>query len=155
MEFLSTSELTENQKAQLFELWNREYPATLNYASIQGLDDYLNGLTEATHVLILDESKSVKAWHVDFVREGEKWFAIIVDSDFHGQGLGTELLNRAKAKESELNGWVIDQDNDVKQNGDSYLSPLGFYLNNGFEQLKDKRLELQHLSAVLIRWDKH
>ncbi len=89
------------------------------------------------------------------MREGEKWFAIIVDSDFHGQGLGTELLNRAKAKESELNGWVIDQDNDVKQNGDSYLSPLGFYLNNGFEQLKDKRLELQHLSAVLIRWDKH
>ena len=71
-----------------------------------------------------------------------------------GKGFGTQLLNLGKEKESVLNGWVIDHDKDKKRNGENYISPLNFYLKNGFEVFPDNRLELEKLSAVKIRWKK-
>ena len=154
MEFLKTKELSRIWKSEILELWNREYPQKLNYNSLQDFDDYLENLTDQSHILMLNESKIIKGWYFDFIREEEKWFAIVVDSKIHGQGFGTEMLNLAKEKESELNGWVIDHNNDKKQNGAFYKSPLDFYLSNGFEKLSDKRLELDTLSAVKIKWNK-
>ncbi|MCB0473527.1 MAG: hypothetical protein KDC56_10755, partial [Flavobacteriaceae bacterium] len=59
-----------------------------------------------------------------------------------------------KEKETELNGWVIDHDNDYKINGELYKSPLNFYLKNGFQKSSDRRLELEKISAVKIKWKK-
>lgn len=100
------------------------------------------------------ENNSIGGWYFDFVREQEKWFAIILDSSLQGKGFGTKLLNMAKEKEPELNGWVIDRDTDRKRNGDLYRSPLPFYLKNGFEKISDTRLELEKISAVKITWRK-
>lgn len=138
----------------MLKLWNTQYPEKLAYASIDDFDEYLTGLSNLSHVLVLDEDQKVRGWYFSFVRDGEKWFAIILDSTLQGKGFGTKLLNRAKEKEAELNGWVIDSSDNRKQNGGFYKSPLGFYLKNGFKEMREERLELEKISAVRIYWNR-
>jgi GNAT superfamily N-acetyltransferase len=57
-------------------------------------------------------------WLIYFVRDNEQCFAMLLDSSLQGQGLGSKFLNLAKERTSELNGWVIDNDNEPKQNGE-------------------------------------
>ena len=152
MEFIRTKELSKVWKTEILELWNKEYPQKLNYKSLLDFEYYLEILTNQSHIVIIDENQNIKGWYFDFIRDGEKWFAILLDSKIQGQGFGTQLLNLAKEGASELNAWVIDHDNDLKQNGEFYKSPLPFYLKNGFEKLSGIRLELDKLSAVKIRW---
>ena len=154
MEFLKTKELSKTWKTEILELWNSEYPENLNYKTLQDFESYLKNLTDQSHILMFNENKNIQGWYVDFLREEERWFAILLDQKIQGQGFGTKLLNLAKEKESELNGWVIDHGNDKKLNGEFYRSPLSFYLRNGFKQLSDERLELDKLSAVKIKWKK-
>jgi GNAT superfamily N-acetyltransferase len=141
-------------KMEVLNLWNKEYPEKLNYKTLSGFESYLDNLTEQSHILMLNESQEIKGWYFDFIRDHKKWFAIILDSEIQGQGLGTQLLNLAKEKERELNGWVIDHHNNKKQNGETYKSPLDFYLRNGFELRSKDRLELDVISAVRIMWAK-
>lgn len=152
MKFIKQIELSENDKTEILELWNNEYPEKLSYQSITEFDNYLSKLGEQSHILMKCENQGIKGWYFDFVRDNEKWFAIIIDSNFHGQGFGKKLLELAKSKENELNGWVIDHNKDKKKNGESYNSPLNFYLKNGFEKIVKSRLELDKISAVKIKW---
>ncbi|MEL4309137.1 GNAT family N-acetyltransferase [Joostella sp. CR20] len=154
VEFINQIELSKTDKEEILNLWNAESPEKLNYQTLLEFENYLENLTEQSHILMKSESQSIKGWYFDFIRKNEKWFAIILDSKFHGKGLGTKILNLAKEKESELNGWVIDNHNDRKKNGELYKSPLNFYLKNGFEKLDKERLELEKLSAVKIKWKK-
>tara|TARA_R110000868_G_scaffold218674_1_gene469493 strand:+ start:456 stop:935 length:480 start_codon:yes stop_codon:yes gene_type:complete len=152
MDFLQTTNLSISQKNDIFHLWNEEYPAKLAFQSIVDLDRYLDGLREQSHILIVDQAGKVKAWYFDFIREGAKWFAIILNVEIQGRGFGTKLLNFAKAKEEVLNGWLIDNNRESKINGEFYKSPLNFYLKNGFEIEQDSRLKLDEISAVKIKW---
>ena len=154
MKFINTSQLSKKQRKEILEIWNHEYPRQLNYSTLGDFDNYLKKLEDPSHIVVVDEKDRIKGWYVDFIREGEKWFVIILDSELHGKGLGTKLLNLAKAKEIQLNGWVIDHDNDKRKNGAPYNSPLAFYLKNGFERLPDVRMELEKISAVQIKWTK-
>ena len=103
---------------------------------------------------MIDANKEIKGWYFDFIRNNEKWFAIILDSKIQGKGYGTKLLELAKQKENVLNGWVIDHNRDKKKNGASYISPMNFYLKSGFEKLAKNRLESEKISAVKIIWRK-
>ena len=143
--------LTESQKRQIVEIWNAEYPVGLKYSSIQGFEEYLEKLNDVTHYLIETDQKVV-AWLSTFIRESEKWFAMIINSSYQKQGLGGKLLSAAKADYKELNGWVVDQDNYLKENGEPYHSPLSFYLKHDFKLMVDCRLELPQISAVKIYW---
>ena len=154
MQFLRAKELSKIQKTEILELWNSEYPKKLNYNTLLDFESYLENLTDLSHILMLNESGRTIGWYFDFIREEEKWFAIILDSKIHGKGFGTDILNLAKEKEAELNGWVIDHNTDKKRNGEVYKSPLYFYIKNGFKKLLDDRLELDKLSAVKIKWNK-
>lgn len=154
MEFIKLTELSKNHKKQILNLWNTEYPVKLSYPSFADFENYLKNLTEQSHIVMVDENNKIKGWYFDFVRENEKWFAIILDSSLHGKGFGTKILNFAKETETVLNGWVIDHNNDKKKNGEFYNSPLDFYLKNGFEKLSEIRLELDKISAVKIKWTK-
>ena len=153
MEINERSKLLESEKNDVFNLWNNEYPAGLSYNSIDEFNAYLDGLTEQSHLLLIDLEQKVKGWYFDFKRDDEKWFALLLDSKIHGKGYGSELLKQAKRKESELNGWVIDHNLEKKKNGDYYRSPLNFYLKNGFRTLTTDRLELGKISAVKIKWN--
>ncbi len=154
MEFIKLTELSKTEEKEILHLWNNEYPKKLNYQTLAEFEKYLKNLTEQSHILILNENQKIIGWYFDFIRENEKCFAIIFDSNFQGKGFGTKILNLAKEKESKLNGWVIDNNNDKKKNGKFYKSPLNFYLKNGFEKLAKNRLELENISAVKIKWTK-
>lgn len=154
MEFIKRSSLSVSEKLEVFELWNNEYPEKLSYKEKGEFDTYLKALKEQSHILLVDINKKIKGWYFDFKRENEKWFAIILDSEIQGKGLGTKILELAKEKENELNGWVIDHNRDKKRNGELYNSPLNFYLKNGFEKSVIDRLELKNISAVKIKWRK-
>ena len=154
MKFITLTELSETYKKEIFSLWNNEYPKKLNYQTFSDFEGYLKNLDNQSHILTLDENQKVKGWYFDFNRDSIKWFAIILDSRIQGKGVGTKILNLAKEKETELNGWVIDHNNDLKKNGEIYKSPLNFYLKNGFEILKEPRLELEKISALKIKWPK-
>ncbi|MEX0316103.1 MAG: GNAT family N-acetyltransferase [Allomuricauda sp.] len=154
MKFIKRSSLTSSEKLQVLDLWNNEYPEKLAYNSTVAFNTYLEKLQDPSHILLIDEDKKIKGWYFDFIRDNEKWFAIILDSQIHGKGIGSKMLELAKQKETELNGWVVDHDTDKKKNGESYHSPLNFYLKNGFDKLSADRLELDNISAVKIRWTK-
>ncbi|MET3540556.1 GNAT superfamily N-acetyltransferase [Pontibacter aydingkolensis] len=139
---------------EIYKLWNNEYPADLCYTNPLAFENYLKGLGNQHHFLLVDGEDTVKGWFVDFMREGEKWFTMILGSGTQGKGYGSELLNRAKLLSPEINGWVIDHNNDKKRNGEIYSSPIAFYKKQGFEIVADTRLELDIISAAKIRWRK-
>jgi len=125
---------------------------SLQYKSISEFDEYLNGLSEKKHYLLINKQGIIAAWGATFKRNNEKWFAIIIDSAMHGKGYGTAILNEIKKGEQHLVGWVIDHDQDLKVNGDKYRSPLTFYTKNHFNIIPDSRIESTTISAVKIVW---
>ncbi|NVJ45722.1 MAG: GNAT family N-acetyltransferase [Cytophagia bacterium] len=145
---------SEEQKTQIYEIWNVEYPSKIGYKHISEFEAYLDKLVDQHHILALDEHEKVLGWFFDFIRNEERWFAIILDSSLHGKGVGSKMLDLAKSSNTVLNAWVTDHNTDLKRNGEYYQSPLQFYIKNGFEVLTDVRIETDILSAVKIRWNK-
>ncbi len=154
MKIIETTAFSESQKEQLKDLWNKEYPVQLQYQGVSGLDDYLAALERPYHAVAVDDNDLAVAWVFSFDRDGERWFAIIIDDRLQRQGLGTAFLGLLKQREQELCGWVVDDDRYLKADGTPYPSPLLFYLKQGFALLPDTRLETDRMSAVKIRWSR-
>ncbi len=152
MKVIETSAPDALQQEAIRELWNNEYPGQLNHSDTGSFRNYLQQLSEQKHFLLVDDNDSVRGWAFVFVRDREKWFAIIVDSRWQGSGCGKLLLNKLKENATKLSGWVIDHSNDKKGSGENYLSPLAFYLKHGFVVCADTRLERDKISAVKIEW---
>lgn len=152
MKIIETFDLDEFKKNELFNLWNNEYPEKLAYRNLTEFDDYLNTLNRLKHLLLIDNNDRINGWAFSFDRDNERWFAIILSRKQQGQGLGRKMLDELKLTEKELNGWVIDHNNDKKSNGKTYNSPLEFYRKCGFMALSDKRLELEKITAVKMKW---
>jgi GNAT superfamily N-acetyltransferase len=152
MKIIKTENLSESQKQSIVRLWNAEYPAQLQHSDTGSLDEYLSKLGNPEHYLLTDENGDIKGWLACFVRDREKWFAMIVDSREQKKGYGSRLLDKVKEFETEINGWAIDHEKDLKTTGEKYLSPVGFYRKNGFEILSEVRLESATMSAVKIKW---
>lgn len=150
----STKELNDQAKKAVVALWNTEYPEKLAFENLDKFNQYLDNLSNLTHFLLSNENDLIVGWTFIFERENEKWFAIILSEKIKGNGFGRKMLDVLKQKETILNGWVIDHNNDKKNNGKSYLSPLKFYEKCGFETLTNERLELDKISAVKIKWVK-
>ncbi len=144
--------LNEKQKLEITELWNNEYPKALNHLSVIELDQYLDTLSNKNHILLFDENGAVKGWLIYFLRDNEQWFSLLLDYSLQGQGWGSKFLNLAKERNSELNGWVIDNDNELKQNGENYKSPIGFYRKNGFEVRTDIQLKKKNINGIKVTW---
>lgn len=153
MQVTETPSLTAEQKEVIYRLWNQEYPVNVSFKALSDFDDYLNNLTDTTHYLLKNDSGEIEGWAVLFTRDEDKWFAIILDGKVKGQGKGTLLLNNLKEKQRTLYGWVVEHNNYIKQSGQTYTSPLRFYLKNGFT-LCSERLETQKLTAVKIAWER-
>ncbi|QLC65679.1 GNAT family N-acetyltransferase [Flavobacterium sp. LPB0248] len=154
IEIIQTTELNEQAKKQVLDLWNREYPEKLSYNSLTEFDNYLQNLNNLKHFLLTSDIGLILGWALTFDRDNEKWFAIILSEKIKGNGLGRKMLDKIKNTELVLNGWVIDHNKDKKKNGQEYISPLKFYEKCGFRILKDVRLELDKISAVKIKWQK-
>jgi hypothetical protein len=153
MKIVKTAKLSAVQKEQICQLWNREYPVKLAVTPAS-FEEYLLSSTGQMHYLIMENDIEIVGWANTFDRAGERWFAIIINGNYQRKGLGHILLNLIKEKEHRLNGWVIDHPHEVKQNGENYLSPLPFYLRNGFTALPETRYENEKISALKIAWQK-
>lgn len=144
--------MTSAEQNTIHRLWNQEYPKQLQHQDLAEFQNYLNGLSDLQHFLLYNESKEVVGWALQFTRTEEVWFAVILNSTVHGKGYGTRLLNELKKTAQVLNGWVIDHNKDLREDGKSYNSPLDFYLKNDFKVLADTRLESEKISVVKIQW---
>ncbi len=153
MNIIAINQLEPRHKEAVYRLWNNEYPQQLQYTSMEGLETYLANLTNQQHYFSVNDDNVIMGWAFTFERENEHWFAVIVDSQMQRSGAGTALLNRLKADNRLLNGWVTDHYRYRKSNGAIYLSPMQFYLKSGFEVCSEIRLEFEKLSAVKIKWE--
>lgn len=154
MRFIRRKHLTLREKQEIFELWNNEYPKDLQYREISELNEYLNKLKDKNHILLLDQNDNIKAWYSDFIRDNKRWFLAILSSEIQGKKLGTHIIRMAKEANEELYGWVINSNNYLKANGQSYKSPTDFYRKQGFQIFEDLSLETDKISAIQIRWSK-
>lgn len=154
MKIITADTLTKAQKETICYLWNREYPQQLAMTP-----DSLVALFEQskshTHYMVLDDANEIVGWAFTFDRDADRWFSILINSLYQRLGIGRMILNLLKEKDSRLNGWVIDHPHDVKQNGESYESPLAFYLKNDFHVRPETRFETEKISAVKIEWRKN
>lgn len=132
-------------------MWNAEYPARLRLQDDAAFDQYLDRLEDA-HSILLSHQDMIYGWLIHFTRDGERWFAMILDSRMHGKGYGSKMLAAAKRKNEQLHGWVIDHDREWRENGLPYKSPLAFYLKNGFSIVPGVRIEKEYISGGKIRW---
>jgi len=154
MKIVQDEVLSTAQKQSLFQLWNSQYPEKICYHELTEFENYLDGLSNKSHFLLLGEKDEIMGCAFSFIRERKDWFAIIVNSEIQGKGFGTLLLDELKKYKSVLNGWVIDHQNDFKQNKQRYNSPLPFYIKNDFVICKDTRIENEKISAVKIKWER-
>lgn len=152
MEIRKTVSLSILQKESVLAIWNAEYPVQLQFSSLTEFENYLRALANPIHYLAINREEKIAAWAFVFVRENERWFAIIVDRDFQKKGLGTALLQILKADEETLNGWMTDHNNYTKSDRTIYFSPSEFYKKNNFILLENTRLKTEKLSAVKIKW---
>ena len=155
MKFRKTITLTLKEKQQIFKLWNNEYPREFIYENLEQFEVYLEGLKDQNHILVLDEKKNIIGWYFDFIRESERWFALILDSKFHGNKIGTSLMEKAKKDRNRLNGWVIKSSDYLKANGAAYRSPVDFYRKNEFLLDNDTFLEAGKVTAIKMSWEKN
>jgi RimJ/RimL family protein N-acetyltransferase len=146
MEINKTKYINNDQFQQINQMWNEEYPIKLK----DRFELLLEGVEKYNHYLIEQENK-VLAWAVEFEKENETRFSIIVKNEHKGQGFGKLLINRLKRDLGEFYGWVIDHNNDLKQNGEIYNTPIEFYLKNGFEILCEERIDSEMIKAVKIK----
>lgn len=144
--------LSEAHMHTLRSLWNQEYPIALSYERSEDFALYLRRLENVRHYLLKNENGIVYGWAFDFDREQEKWFGIIVDSEMHGKGFGSLLLQKLKDKNTALSGWMIDRDSDLKSNGETYKSPSKFYRKHQFTLLPHERMGFDKISAIKIKW---
>lgn len=147
MEIIKTKDLTVIQFQQINQLWNEEYPLKLK----DRFGMLLDGIENYSHYLIEDDDKNILAWAVEFEKDNETRFSIIVNKKQQGRGLGNLLINRLKVDLDEFYGWVIDHNDDKKENGENYQSPLSFYIKHDFEVLENIRIDTDMLKAVKIR----
>lgn len=143
--------LSTREREAVRTIWNNEYPEKLRLEAPEDFDRYLDNLPDQTHYLVKDGA-ALLGWALTFLRDDDRWFAMILDRSIQGKGIGSELLNRMKTTHPALLGWVIDHGNDRKTSGEPYVSPLDFYRKNGFGVDKGIRLELPTISAVRVNW---
>lgn len=140
--------LTEDQTKEINLLWNQVYPVKLKNRF--GL--LLNGINKYEHHLLLNESDEVVGWAVAFLRNNETWFSILISATNQSKGYGKLLIESLKQNFNHLCGWVIDHNNDLKEDGSVYYTPKQFYQKNGFI-ITNERIETDILSAVKIKFD--
>lgn len=154
MKFIETENLSKEQKNQIFELWNQGYPKKLSLSNLAAFEQYLQNLGDKRHIILIDEYGTVKGWLISFIRDKERCFAMILDPSVQGKGWGSKFLDRAKKINSELNGWVIDHSTELKQNGEKYISPVGFYEKNGFRILSGTTTTKEGINGIKVTWKK-
>ena len=144
--------LSRADKLKVLDLWNKEFPLRLHFQNEEEFDRYIESLDIHNHYLVKDSDQQILAWSMVFNRDFKTWFAVIVDEPFQYQGLGRSLLHSMKKSSNQLNGWVIDHNNDVKANGENYFTKKEFFKKHDFQILDHSRsVSYTHLTLPTKR----
>lgn len=154
MKIIEYTELEENTKAQLFELWNKEYPEALQFKSYPNFKTYLDGLVKLRHFIIKNEENAIIGWFFCFERKNDNWFGLLVHHQFQNQGLGKKLIKKAQSVYNKINAWIVKDNIYKMHNGKTYKSPLNFYLKYGFKVVPNKYRKTDKISTIKIQWNK-
>lgn len=133
MRFSEKKVLSQIEKEQIRSIWNKEYPVSISHPTLESFENYLTSLQNTVHYLII-ENELICGWGLTFDREHERWFALIIDRNLQGKGLGKDLIHQMKLKENSLNGWVVIENDSPRLDGSPYPLPIDFYLKNGFQK---------------------
>lgn len=152
MNFIETQKLVKDQKLQIIDLWNQEFPGEISLSGLNDFNEYLQGLSDKHHIILIDKTGTLKGWLLHFIRNKKRWFTMILDSSIHGQGWGSTFLEQAKKSNSELNGWVVDTNSELKQNGERYISPIRFYKKNKFNVEYETQNTVKSINVVKVVW---
>ena len=145
--------LSEETIKRLFQLWNSEYPVSIAHDNVNDFKNYLNNLEQVRHRFITFEG-IVVGWQFRFLRSGNRWFGMMVDSKWQGNGLGRKLLKQLQKDENEIFGWVVTKGDYVKADGSLYRSPLVFYTKHDFKVMEEEVMKTDRLETVKIYWRK-
>ena len=151
MRIVSTYHLNEGQITQVMALWNAEYPEVISYNNIDSFRRYLYNLEDTIHRLIVTDNGEVKGWYVDFMRNGERWFVLVISKDCQGKGFGRKLMQMAQEEKEELNGWVVSSSTYKKLDGSVYMSPLPFYTRLGVRVYSDITFEDKGIRTIKVQ----
>ena len=152
MEIKTTKQLSKDEKQSIFQIWNEVYPKQIMYKTLDDLENYLAKCTNSVHLLAKHNGETA-AWLCVFDRDGQRWFALIVDASFQRQGIGEKMLSKMKTLEDKVYGWMTPHNRYEKANGEKYLSPKGFYEKHGFA-ITDEVFDTDILSTVKIVWQR-
>lgn len=153
MPFLHTTSLSTNQKAAISKLWGKVFPSGLNFSDNWSFDQFLEPLQDVHFTLVYNDV-NMEACFIAFIRNDLRFFSILIDDAAQGKGLGATLLHRAKQRYHELNGWVVDNTDYLRPDGQPYRSPIAFYEKNGFSVIHEDRWDNEKLNSVKVRWRK-
>ena len=56
---IQTTELNEQAKLEVLDLWNNEYPEKLSHNSLIDFEQYLQNLNNLNHFILIDEVKKI------------------------------------------------------------------------------------------------
>lgn len=87
MNITVAKELTLSQKEAVLYIWNEEYGEKL-MKTMEAFEEYLSKLGNVQHFMMYDKADVLVGWAITFDREGERWFAIIMDGSVQGKGYG-------------------------------------------------------------------
>lgn len=67
MNFIKTEKLSNEQKIEIFQIWNNEYPEKLAFQKVENFDEYLNKLENPVHYIIQNNKNKIIGWAIDFI----------------------------------------------------------------------------------------
>ncbi|MBK7682216.1 MAG: GNAT family N-acetyltransferase [Bacteroidetes bacterium] len=149
---IHTQVLNQQQQLELLKCWNDVYPVNVKFEDLSKLNSYFDGLQHVEYFLLIDSSIPAIAFSFRFIRDGELWLAMLMPTSMQGKGYGSILLEELTENKEMISAWVVDHDQDLKSDGSPYVSPLQFYLKNGFVIQEGVRLELDTISAAKLVW---
>ena len=152
MKIIGTRKLDENQKRTIISLWNQEFPEKVSLSGLKDFNDYLQELSDRHHLILIDHKGSLQGWLMHFIRDDERFFTMVLNSSVQGNGWGSTLLDKAKETNSELNGWIVGSNSELRQDGEPYTSPIGFYKKNGFDVDQNTKTTLKGINVIKIAW---
>lgn len=149
-------QLTEEQKSAVVKLWNHEYPIDFTLDGTTALDASIGHLVGQEHIVLTNSVKELVGWMIifDFTlkEQDNRWFILLVDRCHQRQGLGTQLLNSAKRRNDNLNGWIAFEEGLLRSDNLMYPLPTAFYEKQDFIVHQDVKWEARPFETAMISW---
>ena len=151
MKIIKTRTPSDEQLEKLRQLWNTEFPAVIAHPDRASLEAYLAKLKDIKFFFVTDDDANILGWYMDFFRDGERWFVLVISREAQNKRFGSTLLKMGLEEQEELNGWVVGSSTYEKADGSIYMSPLPFYIKQGVRVFPDITFEAKGIKSIKIK----